>query len=132
MRVCGELKKKVCAILSDPESIQIIEAVLDKPKSETTLRRELNIPQSSLYRKLSCLRETGLLMVESYSIRPDGRREASYSCAFREVRFRVEGKQLFLDLTESQRGKERRWFELFYGVSSSSAGMFSTPSESPE
>ena len=117
MLVTGELKLRICASFADPESMKILEATFEVPKTKSTLEPELGIPQSTIYRKIAALRECGLLMIDSYAIRPDGKREAAYICTFREIRFKAEGGELQLEVIESRRSAERRWFELFSGGS---------------
>lgn len=114
VRVTGRLRDAIIDCLSDRDCRRIMLSVLSKPKPTGAIEREVNLPQSTLYRKISELKESGLLMIERYEVRDDGRREAVYSCSFSEVRLRVEGEEIVIDVTENEKGKERRWFDLFY------------------
>lgn len=108
------------AALSDPESRQVITAVLTRPKTAVEIERELDLPQSTLYRKISDLKECGLLMVEEFEVGHDGRREALYACPFSEVRLRVNQGEIELELIQTEESVERRWFELFFSRESAS------------
>jgi DNA-binding transcriptional ArsR family regulator len=113
VKIVGDLRERMIAYLADPESRQIISSVLKESKTATTIRTELNLPASSVYRKISELRECGLLMVDRFLIRQDGKREALYSCSFAEIGLKVESGALELEVVPSKRSLEKRWFELF-------------------
>lgn len=120
VRVAGHLMEMIIASLADPESRSIIIAVSAKPKASVEIEKELGLPQSTLYRKISELKECGLLMVERYEVRPDGRREALYACPFTEVRFKPEQGAIALDVIQTEESREKRWFELFFSRQDSS------------
>ena len=117
------------AYLADSESRQIISCVTKEPKTATTIMTELNLPASSAYRKISDLRDSGLLMVDTFLLRPDGKREALYSCSFTEVGLKVESGNIVLEVVPSKRSLEKRWFELFFSKTKSHADQ---DSGSPE
>jgi hypothetical protein len=114
MRVTGELREKIIAQLADLESRRIVASVLKEPKTAVTIGQEVSIPPSSLYRKISELKDCTLLMIDSFSIRPDGKREARYICSFSEIVIRPGDGEIELEITPSARGLEKRWFELFF------------------
>ncbi len=117
MIVPGGLRAKILAGLADPESAKILSAILEKPKSALILEGELGISQSTLYRKISDLKDAGLMMVVKYDVSPDGRKEALYACTFKEIRLRGTGPEFVLELVETPRSLENRWFRLFYAQS---------------
>lgn len=114
VKVSGRLKEMMIASLSDSESRRIIIAVMAKPKTAVEIETELGVPQSTLYRKISELRECGLLMVEMFEVRPDGRREAVYVCPFAEVRFTAGRGEIELEVIQTEESLEKRWFDLFF------------------
>ena len=118
MKITGELKDKMIAFLADPESRKIVASVLKEPKTATGIMTELDMPSSSAYRRISDLKECGLLMVDSFLIRPDGKREALYLSSFSEISFKDEAGALVLDVTPSKKSLERRWFDLFFSRTS--------------
>jgi DNA-binding transcriptional ArsR family regulator len=114
VKVTGELAEKIIASLADIESRRIISATLEKPKTAVAIEAELNLPHTTLYRKITELRECGLLMVDNFALRPDGKREAVYACSFAEIHFRTDQAGIELEIVQSARSLERRWFELFF------------------
>lgn len=114
LRVAGHLKERMIASLADPESRRIIATVLAKPKTAVEIEKELGLPQSTLYRKISELKDCGLLMVEKFVVRLDGRREALYACPFSEVRIKAEQGEIGLEVIQTEESLETKWFELFF------------------
>jgi DNA-binding transcriptional ArsR family regulator len=55
--VTGRIKEMMIANLSDPVSRRIITAVYEKPKTAVEMEKGLDLPQSTLYRKISELKE---------------------------------------------------------------------------
>ena len=128
--VTGELRDRVIAVLADPESRRIIASVHDEPKTIGTIGGEVGLPHTTLYRKVSELRKCGLLMVDRFIVRPDGKREAVYARSFDEVRLKSEKREVRVEIIESAKCLEKRWFELFF-----SHPLFSSlepPSVEPE
>lgn len=117
MRVAGQLGQEMLARFGDPESRDILGAVASTPRSALEIERVVGLPQSTLYRKISRLRECGLLMVDRFVLRPDGTKEALYLCTFDRLCVRMDGKETQVELIEAPRSVERRWFELFFARS---------------
>jgi len=114
VRVAGHLKEMLIASLADSESRKIITTVMVKPKTAAEIEKETALPQSTLYRKISELKGCGLLMVESFTVKPDGRREAIYACPFVEVRFKAVQGEIEVEIIQTEESLEKRWFELFF------------------
>jgi len=127
----GHLKERIIASLADPESRKILIAVVAKPKTVAEIEEETDLPQSTLYRKISELRGCGLLMIERFAISPDGRREAMYACPFAELRFKPTQDGIEFELIETEQSLEKKWFELFFSRENiSKSGRHSASSES--
>jgi DNA-binding transcriptional ArsR family regulator len=114
LRVTGNLRDRIISKLADPESRQILTSVFREHKTAIMIGQEVALPPSTLYRKISELKECGLLMVDSFSIRPDGKREARYVCTFNEIVFKPGEGEVELEITSSARSLEKRWFDLFF------------------
>jgi hypothetical protein len=114
VKVTGDLRQKIINQLADPESHNIIASVLREQKTAAMIGEELDLPPSTLYRKISELKECRLLMIDSFAFRLDGKREARYACTFSEISFRAEGNEIELEIIPSKRSLEKRWFELFF------------------
>lgn len=114
MDVVGELRDKILAQLADPDSRRMIISTRRAPKTALALRDELGLPTSTVYRKIVELRECSLLMVEKMVEREDGKKEASYACAFTKITLSWGKEGIELELSPSEQALERRWFELFF------------------
>ena len=123
MIVGKETAAKILACLADPEVRSILQAVEGGPKTIANIRDLVDYPQSTLYRKMSVLRECGLLMVDRFVMRPDGKRDAVFACTFDEIRLESELDGIRVDLVESKRSIERRWLEAFYSKNSTSQAV---------
>lgn len=114
MRIDGETAKKVLASVADAETWAILGALLRSPKDAAAIGKELELPASTVYRKLASAREAGLVMVDEFVIKPGGKRNAIFTTTFEEIRFVAERDGLQIDLIENQKSIERRWLKLFY------------------
>ncbi|HKT21631.1 MAG TPA: hypothetical protein VJR06_03270 [Nitrososphaerales archaeon] len=113
MRLDGDDARKVLAAVADPESWSILQCVLRGRKDAMAIERELALPQSTVYRKLTQLRESGLIMVDEFVIKPGGKRDTIYTTTFQEIHFVAELEGIEIEIVESQKSIERRWFTLF-------------------
>jgi len=114
LKVKGDLRRQIMAALGDPEAQLILSFVTRESRTSSTIAKELGLPPSTVYRKIGQMRECGLLLIDRFLIGPDGKREALYTCAFTEIRFKTEAKDLELEITLSQKALEKRWFEIFF------------------
>jgi DNA-binding transcriptional ArsR family regulator len=114
LKVTGDLRRQIVAALGDSEAQQILSLVIRESRTSTAIAKELGLPPSTVYRKIGQMRGCGLLLIDRFLIGPEGKREALYTCAFTEIRFKTEAKDLELEITLSQRALEKRWFEIFF------------------
>ena len=114
MRIGGDGARRVLTSVADPESWSILQSLLKGPKDAAAVEKELGLAQSTVYRKLNLLRDSGLLMVDEFVIRPGGKRDAIYTTTFSEIHFVAELEGIEIELVESQKSIERRWLTLFY------------------
>jgi hypothetical protein len=112
MRATDDLRERILAQLADIESLRIIASVLNERKTAIEIGKELGLPSTTLYRKVSELKECGLLTVDTFGFRPNGKREAQYGCAFSEIVLRTTSHGLELELIPSRKSQEKRRFEL--------------------
>ena len=108
-----ELRKKILEVMGDLDSPRILNAIREHPKDAQALATEVGIPLSSTYRKLGMLREVGLVMVRSFEITPEGKRQEQLISAVTEVRIKVDGEQIEVELIPTRDGANRIWFTLF-------------------
>jgi DNA-binding transcriptional ArsR family regulator len=80
--------------LGDPLSRQLLLLLNDAPRSARELLGEVQVPQSSLYRRLGELREVGLIGVQRSTITEDGKRMEYYRSLVEEIEVRLKGSSL--------------------------------------
>ena len=116
MKVTGDLRQRMMAALGDSETQEILSLIINESRTSSAISTELNLPISTVYRKVGQLRECGLILTDRFLVSPDGKREAVYSCAFTEIKFRPEdgGGGLGLEISLSQKALERKWFDIFF------------------
>jgi len=78
-----------------------------------TLADETAIPLSSVYRKLAVLRGAGLVLVKSFEITPEGKRQDLFVAAVTEVRMGLGKDEVELELIPTDESANRIWFKLF-------------------
>jgi DNA-binding transcriptional ArsR family regulator len=115
----GELRDRIMAQLADPDSRRIINSSIRESKTAQVVCRELDMPTSTLYRKIAELKRCGLLMVERIVVRQDGKREPAYICTFKEIRLKPGKREVELEIVLSERGMEKMWFDLFSATAAS-------------
>ncbi len=73
-----DVTQKVIEALADAESRSILFSIVRKGKTASELSKFLNIPLSSVYKKLSDLEYLTLLEIEKYRMTDNGRRFKVY------------------------------------------------------
>ena len=109
--------ERILACVADKESLSILASVERESKTAASIERDIGCCASTLYRKLAQMKDCGLLMIDRFDLRPDGKREARYLSAFTEIRLLDGGEGLEIELVENRRSMERRWFETFFSKS---------------
>jgi DNA-binding transcriptional ArsR family regulator len=107
------LKGRILEALGDPDSPKIFHALGRVPKNAQTLADETTIPLSSIYRKLAVLRAAGLVLVKSFEITPEGKRQDLFVAAVTEVRMGLGKDEVELELIPTDESANRIWFKLF-------------------
>ena len=108
-------------MLGDPDAQRILSCVSRVSKTSTAIETQVGLSSSTAYRKIGELREAGLLMVDRFLEKPDGKKEAMYICTFKEVKFTApegaEGEgEIELEVKLSRRAEEKRWFDWFFST----------------
>jgi hypothetical protein len=114
VKVEGYLRESIIAQLADSDSRRIINSILKESKTAQAVCRELDMPTSTLYRKIGELKRCGLIVIDRIELREDGKREPAYACAFKEISFKPGEKDVELEVVPSERGVEKAWFDLFF------------------
>ena len=121
MRVTGELRQKMIEAFGDADTQRILSCISQDSKTASTIEAELGLSSSTTYRKIGELRESGLIMIDRFLTRADGKREATYTCTFKEMKFTTStsaGEEgiggIELEVTLSKRAEEKKWFDWFF------------------
>ena len=91
----------------DDDTCRTILAALDEPKSATELSEERNVSSSTVYRKLTLLRES-LLVREYTEVRRDGPNATLYERDFTDVSISVSDDEFSLSVSRPQQDTEDR------------------------
>lgn len=114
MKVEGQLRDKIVAQLADPDSRRIITATRKHSKTALAICKELDLPTSTIYRKIGDLRDCRLLMPDKVVARDDGKKEVAYICTFSEISMKTKEEGIELEIILTGRGKENEWFRLLF------------------
>lgn len=90
----GSHQELVLQALGDPLSRQILLLLSEAPRSARDLLRTVSVPQSTLYRRLSELRSSGLVDVQRSIINEEGKKMELYRSLLEEVEVRLLGARL--------------------------------------
>jgi len=107
------LRGRILEALGDPDSPKILHALGGVPKNAQTLADEMAVPLSSMYRKLAVLKSAGLVVVKSFEITPEGKRQDLFVAAVTEVRIGLGKNEVELELIPTDESADRIWFKLF-------------------
>ena len=99
-----ELKKydvtqKVIEMLADAESRAILFSMIKKGKTATELSEKHKIPLSSVYKKISDLKELTLIQVDSWQISEKGRKFKVYKSRIKNAEINIKKPDPVLILT---------------------------------
>jgi predicted transcriptional regulator len=99
--------------MADPDSPRIIQDIRNEPKGAVKISSDLDIPVSSVYRKLATLREAGLIFPKSYEITKEGKKQELYLSSVSEIKLDFRGDSIVIDLIPSTEIVNRIWVKLF-------------------
>jgi hypothetical protein len=81
---------------ADDDKRSILEASLDEPLTISNILIKCKIPQTSGYRKIHYLIDSGLLIFDGYATSKDGKKICQYQTAFNNVKMDIERKTIVL------------------------------------
>lgn len=87
-------REAVLQALGDPLSRELLLLLSKSPAPAKDLLRSIEVPQSTLYRRLVELREQGLVDVQRSIITEDGKKMELYRSLLAEVEVRLNGQGL--------------------------------------
>lgn len=94
--------------LGDPKSRAILRATSERARTASELSEELDLPLSTLYRKLSRLVDA-TIVEETPRLASRGRHPSQYRCAIEQVHIRMsEDEEEFVDVDVSPEPEQNR------------------------
>ncbi len=87
-------RETILAALGDPLSRAILVGLADAPQPARELLRRVDVPQSTLYRRLAEMRAAGLIDVQRAVISEDGKRTELFRSRVEEVVVHLHGPTL--------------------------------------
>jgi predicted transcriptional regulator len=82
--------------LLDNTGCEIIMSIADIPKAASQICHENNLPQSSAYKKIKKLLNTGLIAIERISIDDKGKRVVFYRSKVESLEFNLQRGGIFM------------------------------------
>lgn len=116
MRLRDErLKRSLLRALADEQSSRILASTAVRPMSVMDIVREEGIPSTSAYRRVSQLKDAGLLGVHRTVLTREGKKYELYKSTFREVNIAFLRGDLTIEATPNRDIYERA-FRLFQSI----------------
>jgi predicted transcriptional regulator len=106
--------ERILKAVADPEDVEIMLCIRKEAKSAQTVSAETGIPQSTAYRKLDELKESGLAMIDHIVV-TSGKKVEFMTITFSELKMDVEEGKLRIDIVPSDETANRRWLSMFRG-----------------
>ena len=109
------LRGRIARALEDTDSSKILHCIRAVPKNAEVISSEVQVPLSSIYRKLAVLRGAGLIFVKSFEITSEGKRQEMFLSAVTEVKLIVSEEKVEIELMPTSENASRAWLKLFSG-----------------
>lgn len=106
--------ERILKAISDPENVEIMLCIRKEAKSAQAVSAETGIPQSTAYRKLDELKESGLAMIDHIDV-SGGKKVEFVTITFSEVKMDVESGSLRIEIVPSDEAANVRWLGMFRG-----------------
>ena len=99
--------RTILASLGDDDKKNILNAVLDKPRTFMEIMEITKLPSSSGYRKVCSLLDNGLLIELNSNINSGGKRKIKYKSIFQNIEINIEKNKIIIKilLTKEALGK---------------------------
>ncbi|MFI5419026.1 MAG: winged helix-turn-helix domain-containing protein [Candidatus Lutacidiplasmatales archaeon] len=100
-------KERILDALGDPAARGILLMLNNSPHSAQEMLQGVQVPQSTLYRKLHELQELGLVAVQRIAITSDGKRVDLYRSLLEELSVDLKGSSLRIQVRFRDLAAER-------------------------
>jgi predicted transcriptional regulator len=92
------LAKLILGTFGDNDKKNILNTVIDEPRIISEILEISKIPQTSGYRKVNSLIDSGLLIKQGSIITPDGRKVNKYKSIFENVRIKIKKNKIIVQV----------------------------------
>ena len=92
------LIKLILEAFGDDDKKNILNAVTDTSKIISTILDDCKIPQTSGYRKINSLIQSGFLIVNGHDVTQDGKRVNKYTSIFENIRIHIHKQRVIVQV----------------------------------
>ena len=101
----------------DEDEVKILKSVVEKPMIVYDILKKSKLPQTSGYRKVKLLIETGLLIAKGSAIADDGRKITKYQSLFDNVRINIVKDTITVDIQLNEQNlNQSSIMQVIYGL----------------
>jgi len=101
----------------DEDEVKILKSVVEKPMIVYDILKKSKLPQTSGYRKVKVLIETGLLIAKGSAIADDGRKITKYQSLFDNVRINIVKDTITVDVQLNEQNlNQSSIMQVIYGL----------------
>lgn len=99
--------KSILASLGDEDKKNILNAVLDEPRTFMEILEITGLPPSSAYRKISTLIDNGLLIDLDSDTSSDSKRKIKYKSIFQNIEINIEKNKVIIKILLTKESVEK-------------------------
>lgn len=111
----GGLDEEFVDLLGDEYVWAILAETREKPRSVETLSERCDVHSSTIYRRVERLQEAGLLESRQ-RLHPDGHHHRVFSACLRELRIRLDGDGITVEVdSQTEKSAADRFTRLYEG-----------------
>jgi len=97
----------ILASLGDEDKKNILNAVLDEPRTFMDILEITGLPPSSAYRKICTLIDNGLLINLDSDVSSDGKRKIKYKSIFQNIEINIEKNKIIIRILLTKESMEK-------------------------
>lgn len=104
------LSKVILESIGDFDKKNILNSVLDEPRIISDILNMNNLPQTSGYRKVNALIQSGMLIPHSFVFMYDGKKVTKYKSVFENIIIRIEKNKVMVRVLPTAEAMEKSIF----------------------
>ena len=93
----SKFRQAILAALADSEMLNIINHVMHQPRTFNDIVKETNIPNTTAFRKIKLMMDSGLLITEKFHITNDGKKSSLFRSTLRSIVVRYENNEVMIE-----------------------------------